>query len=335
MKGEPRRSASVRRHFLLVADLLRGRSHDRHSLAKRLGVRLAMADRLMKTAVECLPGVSEAREGRHRLIRLDRASLLPAPTYPTAVAACFGASLWPLFQGSSYKAGIRDALDDTIGRTRRRAVFKDIDRKFWFLRRGGEPALLDRAPLLDEAIEAVLHHRVIAIEYTRFGGHIEALRLEPLSIVVHDHQLYVIGRMRGGALHPYRFSRIASVDVLEQTFKYPTRAEYDPERVFRDSFGVFLGRPVENVVLRLEARWATYARTHRWHESQVVRVASGGIEVTLRVGVCPELEAWILGFGEQAEVIAPKELREHVRLRLASAKMIYEGRKSERTQRKE
>lgn len=27
---------------------------------------------------------------------------------------------------------------------------------------------------------------------------------------------------------------------------------------------------------------------------------------------CPELEAWILGFGEQAEVIAPAKLREKI-----------------------
>ena len=113
------------------------------------------------------------------------------------------------------------------------------------------------------------------------------------------------------------------MDVLDETFKYPARSEFDPERVFSDSFGIFLGRPVERVVVRLDPRWATYARTHRWHESQVVRVAGEGIEVTLRVGVCPELEAWILGFGEQAEVLAPPFLRDRVRLRLGSMRELY------------
>jgi hypothetical protein len=293
-----------------------------------------MADRLMAAVVESLPGVHMYREGRRRLVRMDlKETAAPAPTYPTAVAACFGASLWPLFQGSSYQAGIRDALGDIIGRTRRRAVFKDIDRKFWFLRRGGEPALLDRAPLLDEAIEAVLHHKVIVIAYTRFGGDIEAVRVEPLSIVVHDHQLYVIGRThlppRKGAeppvalLHPYRFSRITSVDVLEESFKYPSRAEYDPEKVFRDSFGIFLGRPVADVVLRLKPGWATYARTHAWHDSQHVLPERGGVEVRLHVGLCPELEAWILGFGEQAEVIEPPVLRKRIRARLVAARETY------------
>jgi predicted DNA-binding transcriptional regulator YafY len=216
-------------------------------------------------------------------------------------------------------------------------VFNDIDRKFWFLRRGGEAGLFDRAPLLDEAIEAVLHHKVVAIEYTRFDGSVERLQVEPLSIVVHDHQLYVIAQhepdstggmasrrsARAVNLHPYRFSRIVSIDVLDRAFRYPSRSEYDPERVFRESFGVFLGRPVATVELRLHPRWSTYARTHRWHDSQVVRVRRGRVEIQLRVGLCPELEAWILGFGEQAEVIAPKTLRDRIGARQAGAKALY------------
>jgi len=322
MSTEPHRSASLRRHFLLIADLLRGREHDRHTIAARLGIRPAMADRLIKAAL-ALPGVTERRDGRQRRVRLDAAALPQAPSYPTAVAACFGSSLWPLFTGTSYEEGIRDALLQVIGRTRRRSIFRDIDRKFWFLRRGGEVALLDRAPLLDEAIEAVLHHRVVSVEYTRFSGAVQRLRLEPLSIVVHDHQLYVVARGDGIPVHPYRFSRFGSIDVLEESFEYPDRSEYDPEQVFRDSFGVFLDLPVRDVVLKLHTQWAVYAQSHRWHDSQTVEVGADGVRVRLRVRLCPELEAWILGFGEQAEVLAPPELMTRVATRASQLAAAY------------
>jgi predicted DNA-binding transcriptional regulator YafY len=284
-----------------------------------------MADRLINAAVDQLPGVVEWREGKQRKVRMDLAALAPEPSYPTAVAACFGASLWPLFEGSSYQAGIRDALRHVVGRTRRKAVFRDIDRKFWFLRRGGEVALLDRAHLLDEVIEAVLHHRVLSIEYTRFSGNVERVRVEPLSIVVHDHQLYVVGRVEG-AMHPYRFARIQAVDVLDDTFAYPSRTEYDPQQVFRDSFGIFLDLPVQDVEVRLDKQWATYAQSHRWHDSQVVDVADDHVRVRMRVRVCPELEAWILGFGEQAEVLTPSMLRKRVAERAAGTQKAYDPR---------
>ena len=274
MTPEPHRSASVDRHFLLVEDLLRGKEHDRHSLAARLGIKPAMAHRLMQAALR-LPGVVERQDGRRRTIKMDLAAIAPAPSYPTAVAACLGSSLWPLFEGSSYREGIRDAFRDVIGRTKRRAVFRDIDRKFRFLRRGGEVALLDRSPLLDEVIDAILHHRVLSLGYTRFTGTSQHLRLEPLSIVVHNHQLYVVARDERGDLHPYRFSRIRSVEALDETFEYPSRSEYDPGQTFRDSFGIFLDKPVQDVVLKLHKQWTIYAQSNRWHDSAEDRGGTG------------------------------------------------------------
>jgi predicted DNA-binding transcriptional regulator YafY len=306
---ESRRSVSIARHFTLCADLLSGEEHDRQTLAARLGIRPAMADRLIRAALAELPGVSERRHGKQRKIRMEAGSRTAAPEYPTAVAACFGASLWPLFRGSSYEAGIRNALSHVVGRTKRRLVFENIDRKFCFLRRGGEAALTERQTVLDDVIEAVLHHRVLMARYTRFAGTSEQLRLEPLSIAVHDHQLYVLARSPHRALHPYRFARLEAVEVLDSVFSYPSRKAYDPEQVFRDSFGVFLDLPVRVVELRLDKRWEVYARTHRWHDSQVVTVGSDHVRVKLRVRVCPELEAWILGFGSEAEVVRPAALR--------------------------
>jgi len=318
MTSEAHRSASIARHFKLVADLMKGREHDRHSLAARLHIKPAMADRLLNAAIEHVPGVTERREGKQRKIRMSTPAIGGEPSFPTAVAACFGASLWRLFEGTTYEQGIREALFHVVGRTRRRALFKDIDRKFCFLPRGGEPALRDRdrAPLLDEVLECVLNHRILVIDYTRFHGKKEHIRIEPLSVAVHDHQLYVIGRGEAGALHPYRFSRIRAVDTLDDTFPYPSRAEYDPQQVFRDSFGIFLDWPVEDVELRLDARWSVYAQTHRWHDSQRIEVEREGVRVRLRVRVSPELEAWILGFGEEAQVIAPASLREKLSARV-------------------
>lgn len=323
MSKDGGRFTSIARHFRFVGALLRGRELERQALAELVGVKPPMADRLITAAKAHLPRVKVRRKGKSTLIRMDMPVSAEPPSYPVAVAACFGASLWPLFEGSNYQSGIRDALDNILSRTRRKAAFKNIDRKFWFLRRGGEPALLDRSTLLDEVIEAVLHHHPMVVEYVRFHGKTDRLRLEPLSVVVHDHQLYVVARStsRERTLHPYRFSRMKKVDVLDDKFEYPTRSEYDPAQVFHDSFGVFLNLPPEDVVLRLHKRWETFAQTHRWHVSQVVEVHADHVRLQLRVGVCPELEAWILGFGDEAEVMAPTTLRESMRqkvLRLAA-----------------
>jgi len=80
---------------------------------------------------------------------------------------------------------------------------------------------------------------------------------------------------------------------------------------------------VHDVELRLHKQWATYAQSHRWHDSQVVDVANDHVRVRMRVRVCPELEAWILGFGEQAEVLAPPTLRAQIATRATALRAIY------------
>ncbi|PTL75418.1 WYL domain-containing protein [Vitiosangium sp. GDMCC 1.1324] len=43
------------------------------------------------------------------------------------------------------------------------------------------------------------------------------------------------------------------------------------------------------------------------------------------VHLCPEVEAWVLGFGDEAEVIGPPELRERVARKARAMAQRYEG----------
>jgi predicted DNA-binding transcriptional regulator YafY len=62
-------------------------------------------------------------------------------------------------------------------------------------------------------------------------------------------------------------------------------------------------------------RTAPYIRERLWHPSQKLReLEDGRLEVTLRVADTLEVRRWILGYGVQAEVVAPEGLREAMRL---------------------
>jgi predicted DNA-binding transcriptional regulator YafY len=53
-------------------------------------------------------------------------------------------------------------------------------------------------------------------------------------------------------------------------------------------------------------------RSHRWHRSQESFVRVGRVHVRLRVRLCPEVVAWILGFGADVRVIEPSALRRRI-----------------------
>lgn len=316
------RSVQLQRHLLLVRHLLKGKPLDRNEVVRLLSCIPEEGDRFLRDLKASWPELEETTSPRSlRLVRARGGVVHDS----VAIAAAFGASLAGLFAESTYGPALRDACREVVALVRKPEGFADLDRKFFFVKRGGEVMLPASAGVLDDVIEAVLRNRYVTLSYRRFDGSPERITVRALSVVVADHQLYVIGRDDRGSDHPYRFSRIEEAEVELKTYEYPAPTEYDPDTLFAKSFGVTIGNefPEREIEIHLTAKWTTFARTHRWHRSQRVDVRKETIVVKLTARICPELVSWVLGFGEEAEVIAPKELREEVARRLQRAAARY------------
>lgn len=107
-------------------------------------------------------------------------------------------------------------------------------------------------------------------------------------------------------------ARIQSLRATGQTFTRPER--FSVEKRLRDSFGVLSGEGDYAVVIRFSAAVADYIREKKWHPSQELReLQSGGVELRLRLSSLAEIERWVLSWGGNAQVVAPRELAESVR----------------------
>jgi predicted DNA-binding transcriptional regulator YafY len=276
-----------------------------------------------------LPGIRRAANGG---LQLDRTAVFEAPALPVIVAACLSNGLATLFRGTTYEGRMREALQFLVAHSPRRALFQNLDRKFIFVAKGGDASLAESRERLDEIIEGVLRSRRVRIRYTRFRGADTDITIEPLTIAVHEHQLYVIGRSKQDGVHPYRFSRILGADAETSKFEYPQRTEYDPEELLAKGFGIYLGEgAAEDVVVKLSPTWRTYALNHRWHRTQQVNVRDDGSAiVTITVRVTPEVEAWALSFGVDAEVISPQTLRAKIADHALGLARMY-GRREQRS----
>jgi len=310
------RLSSIQRTAKLIALLLSGRDLTRSEATSLLGVRVAAVDRQLEAIGRHVPLVRERRKGQVH-VRIDRSKITGgAERVPiaTMIAACVGASLAKLFEGTTYEKGMHDLVQYVSREAVHPERFQDSRRQFVFLVRGGEKALPEKEDVLEEVVDALQRRRGLQIRYRDFVGARKSVRIEPLSLAVYDHQLYVIGRPRGGPTHAYRFSRIETAEAVGGTFPYPDKDSYDPERVFADSFGIIVDDkyPIEQIEMSLAPRWASFVRSHRWHRSQESFVRSGRVHVRLRVRVCPELVSWILGFGPEARVIGPPRLKRQI-----------------------
>lgn len=328
--SESSRFVGLQRTLILVADLLAGKEVDRESAVRRTKLKPAAVDRQLRAIQKYVPGVVKVPSKRRLTLRFDKSKLEEAPSFPIAVAACLAASLSKLFEGSSYENGIAAAFAYVVQHTRHRKVFRDIERKFFFVRQGGEVSLPSNASVLDDLIEGILKQKQCRISYLPFDDADETTEmLDPLSVAIYDHQLYIIGRS-ATRVRCYRFSRIRDVEVMPIAFEYPSRTEFDPDQLFGSSFGVFIGTDfdVEDIRIKLAPRWKNYALTHRWHRSQKVDVTKEDVIISLHARVCPELQQWVLSFGEEAEVLEPSRLRSDIAARIVKMASVYAKRPS-------
>ena len=89
------------------------------------------------------------------------------------------------------------------------------------------------------------------------------------------------------------------------------------ERYLGDAWGILRGDLV-TVRVVFARGLAPYIRERLWHPSQKVRdLADGRVEMTLIVADTLEVRRWILGFGVEAEVVAPARMKEELRVEAA------------------
>ncbi len=188
---------------------------------------------------------------------------------------------------------------------------------------GVSPEGVDRLAL------AIYESRQMGAAYEFFDGTLDRIVLEPYSLIFADEGIYVYGRCvtserkdHAGKLKLYNAGRFRGLRALDQRFAYPPPHEYDPSRMFRDLWGIFMpeeASAARDVVLRFHPRWAPYLRKQKWHESQTFPVAEpdGWARVSFHLHLTHDLARWIRGMGTNVQVVEPAELRARVEREVA------------------
>ena len=96
------------------------------------------------------------------------------------------------------------------------------------------------------------------------------------------------------------------------------------EEMLGDSFSAFESINAQEVRILLDPLAASLTGERKWHPSQKMTFRKdGSAELTLKVGLAPDLETWILGWGPRAKVLAPTVLKNRIAAALQQAVMQY------------
>ena len=161
--------------------------------------------------------------------------------------------------------------------------------------------------------KAIAKKRKVGIRYhSLFEGNVIDLDLSPYHLLYNQRAWYVLGY---SSLHKsvrtFKLNRIKELKTSEQCFL--GGENFNLQDYLGKAWSMIPEGRIYNVKLRFLPRVANNVTEVQWHSTQeVTRNSDGSATVEFRVDGLGEITWWILGYGDQVQVLAPRALRKRV-----------------------
>ena len=178
--------------------------------------------------------------------------------------------------------------------------------------------------IFERISHAVLKSREIEFTYLKPQSSTpESRRMQPYHLANRENAWYLVGfDVARGALRTFAVSRIRKVTLSARKFAKP--GNFSPETYYAKSFGAFVGTGDHRVVVRFTPAATSQIAERFWHETQEIReLADGRLELRLHLNSLEEIQRWIMGWADQAEVVEPAELRDRVKAAAVAVAKLY------------
>jgi predicted DNA-binding transcriptional regulator YafY len=156
--------------------------------------------------------------------------------------------------------------------------------------------------------------RSVRFSYLDKEGNQSTRTVDPYGFVVNAGRVYCVAFDHArNDKRTFAIDNISDPVVLTKTFVKPE--DFNIEAFVAGSIsGVMHGTQTTGVRVRFAPRVAKAAVAARVvAEQQIERHDDGSVEITYRIADIDELVRWVLGWGAQAEILTPPEVRTRIR----------------------
>ncbi|MDE5898355.1 MAG: WYL domain-containing protein, partial [Treponemataceae bacterium] len=178
----------------------------------------------------------------------------------------------------------------------------------------------DPLPKIDERcfnsiFKAIKSRTVISFEYksSRSRTYTEK-RFDAYRVLCRRGNWYAIGLDRGAdEIRVYALARIKNIAFKAETFSVP--GEFNIEKYIDLDFGIWnnAGQDTEYEIL-FPPQTGSYILEREWHkEQEAVQNEDGSVLLKFKSNQKQMIFSWLMGFGKDATVIRPPELREKIK----------------------
>ncbi len=166
--------------------------------------------------------------------------------------------------------------------------------------------------IIDSLSGAMLRNKTCVTTYHSFvDDKDKTFRIDPLHFFESNGGLYLfVQATRFGDIRILAVERINNIEVLEEQFAYPD--DFNPEEKLSQAFGMVYDDPIDLEVV-FAAGQAKYIKERTFSPDQVIQKhPDGGITLKMKTSGWYDVKRWILGFGAEAVIVRPEELREEI-----------------------
>ena len=146
---------------------------------------------------------------------------------------------------------------------------------------------------------------------------------QPYALTIRAGNWYLIAYdIDRNAYRTFRLERIFKLTLSKKLFKRDEK--FDLGEYFANSWGVFRGKPTQ-VKIRLYGIAARIASERNWPKDRKLKWEDDHTAIlTATVEGTEEILAWVMSLGANAEVLAPKALKDHIIKNLTLTLKTYE-----------
>lgn len=181
--------------------------------------------------------------------------------------------------------------------------------------------------IYQQLVDAIAARQAVRIQYDSLHEQSTIqTRLDPYRLLFSRRSWYVIGRSSlHRATRTFNLGRIKQLERLEASFRIPRG--FTIERHLGNAWNLVPEKGLDQqVTIRFGPKVARNVAEVRWHKTQQVEQRDdGSIDFRVTVSGLNEISWWILGYGDQAEVLKPRQLRELVVQRARNMLANYDG----------
>jgi len=160
---------------------------------------------------------------------------------------------------------------------------------------------------------AIYRNYKVKLQYNSFyEGQVIDTVLSPCHLIYNHRAWYVIGQSSmHKSIRTFKLNRIKEIHTLKQCFV--NSKKFDVHEYLGRAWSMIPEGRIYHVKLKFSPRVAKNVIEVQWHSTQEVQYNSdGSAEVDFRVDGLGEISWWILGYGDQVEVLRPAILRKKI-----------------------